>query len=105
MNTLATQRQDKWKKFCLSLVLSLFAVISFAHAEGVGESFVQEQLFALCDHREQHPVLGNKCYSNNKTGQQQLFCGCPKNEMIEYFILGTKTNTQPTKNRVRIVFS
>jgi hypothetical protein len=103
MKTRTTHRYGKWKHFCLSVTLSLFAIISFAHAFGVGESFVQDQLFAICERSEQHPVLGIKCYSNNKTGRQQLFCGCPKNEMIEYFILGTKTNSQPTKNGVQIV--
>jgi hypothetical protein len=37
MNTRATNRQDKWKKFCLSFVLSLFAVISFGQVRIAGK--------------------------------------------------------------------
>jgi hypothetical protein len=102
MKTRTSHRFGKWKHFCLSVPLSLFAVISFAHAFGVGESLVQNQLFAMSERNEQHPVLGIS-YSNNISGRKQLFCGCPKSEMIEYSKLGTKTNSQPTKNLVRIV--
>ena len=37
MNTRATQRHDKWKPFCLSLILSLFAVISFGQVRIAGK--------------------------------------------------------------------
>jgi len=37
MNTRATQRMDKWKYICLSLFLSLFAVISFGQVRIAGK--------------------------------------------------------------------